>query len=132
LGVFAFSFYWITKGIVFAYVGLREHRQHSVRGVIGGLTWLVFFVIRNLYGWRAAIGLALILALGFSVTLLALGLLSQRAGETGIGALTAEDYALWAVSFLFIGISGAWLYFLLFAPFGVLCALSLRACGHSP
>lgn len=47
-----------------------------------------------------------------------------------LGAIDMDDeVADWIVNFLLYGFACYWIYFFLFAPFGVLCMLGLRKCG---
>lgn len=134
LAVFASSVYWVGWGIVSAFRHMRDtSRQRTlsrfVKGFVGFVLWLVFFVVQNMFGWRTAVGLAIVLSVPFSIALLTLGMIHWPAAERIISALDSDDYVGWAVGFLFVGIAVVWFGFLLFSPFGVLCALRLRPCG---
>jgi hypothetical protein len=132
LGLFAASVYSIGTGFRFGYQEMRErHRQGkswSV-GLFGGLIWFAFFIFRNLYGWGAAIGLLVMAGVALFLVVLILRLFSRSASEQLLAGLDSDYWAEWAVGFLFIGLAVGWCYFLMFAPFGVLCVLGLRTCG---
>jgi len=133
LDFFAAQVYWIGVGFRYGYHELRERHRHGKPwsvGLFGGLLWVAIFIFRNLYGWKATIGLLVIGGVGFILVLVVTRLFSPSASDKLISDLDSYDFAGWALGFLFLGLAGAWCHFLLFAPFGVLCALGVRTCGE--
>jgi len=132
LGLFGLSVCSIGARFYYTYRELRQTNRQGkpwAAGLFGGLMWFAFFICRNLYGSGAAAGLLVVTGVVFCLIVLILRLLSPSTSEQLIAGLDSDNWAEWAVEFLFIGLAAGWCYFLLFAPFGVLCVLSLRACG---
>jgi hypothetical protein len=103
--------------------------SRRVKAVAIALSWMMLFLVRNILGWKAALVLLIAVSVLFGALLLLLGFVYRPAAEGLLSSLDSDEWVEWAVGFLFIGMAFAWFAFLLFAQFGVLCAISLRSCG---
>lgn len=142
LGLFAVS----CVGLVVAaaeiltegWIGSRQSGESKsfrkiVKGAVAIVIGLSAIFLRSFIGWRRFLGLLAVLIVLLSLLMVGINRLSARLVkrmEELLDFSEVEDHAAeWIVNLLLLGIVVAWLCFLVFAPFGVLCALNVRDCG---
>jgi hypothetical protein len=104
LVLFGSSLYWVGRGILYAIAETRValHQKglsRLVKGFAGGIIWLVFFLIWNEFGWRAGLGLLIVVCVPFSLFLLTLSFVYRPAAERIISFFDFGNYEDWAISF---------------------------------
>jgi hypothetical protein len=104
------------------------------KGVLAILIWLALYLFLE---WYRSVGFLVTLAysIGIGVFLWILAKLSPGANTALLSAVvwifgTYDDNLGWIVGLWMVLLLIGVLYFLLFAPYGVLCVLGLRSCGH--
>ncbi len=105
------------------------------------LGYFAMMLYRGLMGWRRTLGLLLMVLVCLGAPLYLLNLVSPTLCDRIFGLcdrLTSslrfhnvtDDAQEGFITLFFLGIGAAWLTFMLFAPFGVLCATGVGQCGH--
>ena len=109
--------------------------QNLAKGTLAILTWLALFTFVQWYNTRQgywlywliiapALGLVFIVATAIKPTLRD----EIRNRLTWLFDIYDEKME-WVAFFILASICGGVIYFILFAPYGILCHLSLRVCG---
>ena len=138
IGVFSCSVYGLVAGWRDYLPERRKSKGNFLLNLSALACWVVFFLVRNLFGWKAFLLLLVVVVITLGVSVFVFHFFARRINPTWSEKLNAaisqldideDSVSEWAVTFFFALIIGGWFYFLLFAPFGVLCALGIRACG---
>lgn len=137
-------FVWVTGGLVFVIRDLRRagaFRWLGIRSFAKGVAAVAIWIGLYLFlRWYKSVGFLGYLTVALPVVMLLsiLGAVSgQRKGAIGVTAANAFEWmgstmeakSEWIIGFWFVVMYGGILYFLLAAPYGVLCTLGLKRCG---
>lgn len=117
---------------------LQTKWKNIAKGVLAILIWIALYAVVQWFfnvGWFGylsfAIPVALILHIATRVSSRAREFLTKRLPEALDWIFDIyEEKMEWVVYFMIVLMSGGILYFILFAPYGLLCHLGLRPCGR--
>jgi hypothetical protein len=116
-------------------------RQYRSRGLFRRMTVIALVIFgyfammtyRGIAGWRRTLGLLIVLILSIASFIYLVNLVSPKLCDRLIASLdfdpVVDDAQEGFITLFLLGLGAAFLTFLLFAPFGVLCATGLGRCG---
>jgi hypothetical protein len=149
IGLFAASLVgWFLQVLEAATRMWRYSRQNRGPGLIRRLIIIAVLILsyfavmlyRGMMGWRRTLVLGLVASISLSALIYLVNLVSPKIVDRIfglcdrlIGSLhfpqVKDDAEEGIITLFLLGFGAAWLTFLLFAPFGVLCATGMGECG---
>lgn len=108
------------------------------KGILAIIVWTILYAFVQLFraiGWQGYLAIALpiflILWIGSLVSSRLRRFLTKQLPDKLENILGIyEEKMEWVVYFIFVLMYGGIVYFILFAPYGVLCRLGVRQCGN--